>query len=249
MGCLYKLTSPNGKSYIGISSKGLDARWAKHVEHAIGKRTNGALYAALRKYGPDAFTRVVLAEEAEWGTLCEMEKRAIIEHGTFAPGGYNVTPGGEGTLGPISPEARERVAAAQKKRFEDPEERRKLLEQGAKGRAITSAKAEVRKAARKAYLASPEFKQAHAAATKAGMADPEVQRKVREKAKARAADPAWREKISASRAGMILGPQSESHRQAISDARKREWADPVMREKRLGALAKARAAKTNKGND
>lgn len=62
MGCLYKLTSPSGKSYIGISSKGLDARWAKHVEHALGKRTAGALYAALRKYGPGTFTREVLAE-------------------------------------------------------------------------------------------------------------------------------------------------------------------------------------------
>src|SRR5262249_28878353 len=83
MGCLYKLTSPSGKSYIGITIKTFEERWAKHIEHAMGKRANGALYAALRKYGPDAFRHEVLAECDDWSRLCKMEIQAIKEHGTL----------------------------------------------------------------------------------------------------------------------------------------------------------------------
>lgn len=268
MGVLYKLTAPNGKAYIGISSKGLDARWTKHVEHAMGKRSAGALYAALRKYGVDNFHREVLAEEADWATLCEMEKRAIQEHGSLSPGGYNMTLGGEGTLGPISEKARANVAAAQKKRFERPEERRRLKE--ASMRALPKLIARRNGAvvscghcAREIYRAAWQLKQSerffcshlcrHAYVAMHGQprrpdAPPrppiteETRAKHRAAARARADDPEWRQKISKAKTGKTLGPQSEEHRQRISEARKREWADPIIRAKRLAALARARAA-------
>lgn len=224
MGVLYKLTAPNGKAYIGISSKGLEARWAKHVEHAMGKRSAGALYTALRKYGVDNFRREVLAEDADWTTLCEMERVAIRDHGTRAPGGYNVTDGGEGVVGPRSAEVRALISAAQTKRFQRPGERERLAEAGAKGAAVRQAKR------------AQHAKERHSAAVKAALARPEIRTKIER----RAADPEWRAKISRSKTGRKVGPQSAEHRKAISDARKREWADPVMRAKRLAALARAR---------
>jgi hypothetical protein len=53
----------------------------------------------------------------------------------------------------------------------------------------------------------------------------------------------WRSKISASKIGKKVGPCSDERKAKIAEARKREWADPVIRERRLAALAMARAAK------
>lgn len=268
MGVLYKLTSPSGKAYIGISSKGLDARWAKHVEHAMGKRSAGALYAALRKYGVDNFHREVLAEEADWGKLCEMEKRAIQEHGTFSPGGYNMTVGGEGVLGPLSDKARANISIAQRKRFERPEERKRLKEASklslpkliarrngsvvpcghcakeiyrAAWQLIRSERFFCSRSCRHAYVAMHGQPRKPGAPPRPSITE-ETRAKHRAAARARASDPEWRAKISRSKTGRKVGPQSAEHRKAISDARKREWADPVIRAKRLAAFARARAA-------
>lgn len=247
MGCLYKLTSPSGKSYIGISLKGLEARWAKHVEHACGKRTAGALYAALRKYGPSNFRREVLAAHEDWDTLRAMEVDAIRAHGTLAPNGYNITQGGEGTRTRLSAEARANISAAQKKRFEKPSERERLARIGVDGNKRRSAAAAVARAVRRQqrrdYVASAEFKALHSEAVKRGLASPGVRRKILDCAASRAADPSWRAKVSASKKGQKVGPCSEERKQRIAEARRREWADPVIRQKRLAGLALARAAK------
>jgi hypothetical protein len=247
MGVLYKLTSPSNKSYIGISSKSLDARWAKHVEHALGKRTAGALYAALRKHRPETFKREVLAEEADWDTLRAMEIDAIRSHSTLAPNGYNITQGGEGTRTRLSAQAKANISAAQKKRYQRPGEKERLFQAGAAARERRHQKAvadrEARRQARRAYVVSAEFKALHSEATKRGMATPEMKASMTAFARARAADPEWRAKISASRKGQKLAPCSEEHKRRIAEARRREWADPVMRAKRLAAFAAAKAAK------
>lgn len=249
-GVLYKLTSPSGKSYIGISSKGLEARWAKHVEHACGKRTAGALYAALRKYGPDSFTRELLAETQDWEELRAMEIAAIRAHGTLAPAGYNITQGGEGTRTRLSVEARANISAAQKLRYQRPGERERLRAAGAIARAASSERGRIRReqrrADRAAYVASQEFKEMHSARVKKALATPAVRAKVLACAAERAASPQWRARISASKSGKKTRPCSEQRKQRIADARRREWADPVIRAKRLAALAIARTAKASK---
>ncbi len=240
MGCLYKLTSPSGKSYIGITSKTLEKRWAKHVEHALGKRDAGALYAALRKYGPESFVRVQLAECADWKQLCEMERAAIAEHGTLSPNGYNLTIGGEGVVGPLSEKARRAISIAQKRRFADPVQRALLAARSKAGMLKHWAGHVKAKPKSKSRNLS---KEQHAALTRAGMARPEVHAKVLAYAQRRAQTPGWREKISASKTGKAIGPASEQRKQRIAEARKREWADPVMREKRLSAFRTAREQK------
>ncbi len=246
MGCLYKLTSPNGKSYIGITLKTCDGRWEKHLEHARGKRANGAIYAALRKYGPESFTREALAECDDWPTLCGMEREAIRTHGTLSPGGYNLTLGGEGVQGPRSEADRLKISAAQKKRFERPEERERLRLNGIKGCNSPMAKAAREKKGRDRKPKPPPLaKEERSRRVREAMARPEVRAKVLRRAQERAADPAWREKVSESRrkAAHVRTPE---WRAAIADKRRREWADPVMRAKRLAILAAAREAKKRK---
>lgn len=96
MGCLYKLTSPSGKSYIGITSFSLEKRWKEHVGDAYSGRY-GALFSAIRKYGPNTFTIQIVRIEDDWPTLCALERDAIQHFGTFGHG-YNATPGGDGVI-------------------------------------------------------------------------------------------------------------------------------------------------------
>lgn len=247
MGVLYRLTSLSGKAYIGISSKDLDSRWAKHVEHACGKRTAGALYAALRKYGPETFTREVLAEHDDWDTLRQMEIDAIRTHGTLAPRGYNITQGGEGTRNRLSPEARANIGRAQKARFARPEERARLLAWSTMGRQKVSDAAAVRREAKRAeraaYKASVEFKALHSASVRRSMATPATRAKVLACAAARSASPHWRARVSASKRGAKIKPCSDEHRGNIAEAQRRKWADPVAKAHRLAANATARQAK------
>lgn len=242
MGVLYKLTSPSGKSYIGISCKSTEDRWSKHVEHAKGKRTAGALYGALRKYGPDSFVRETLAVEADWDKLCLMEIDAIRLHGTRSPGGYNMTRGGEGNVGPRDDAFKKVVSIAQKKRFEDPEQRRLLSQCAKKAREVMAAK----------RLANPKppkpqkprlSKKEVSNRIKSAMVRPEVKAKVIACAKKRAANPEWRKKISESKRGAKMPARTPEWRAMVAEMRRREWADPVFREKRLAILAAAREAK------
>jgi group I intron endonuclease len=252
MGCVYKLTSPSGKSYVGMTSLTLNRRWAKHVEHALGKRENGYLYAALRKYGPDEFVREILLESDDKAELSNLEIKMIAEHGTLWPTGYNLTTGGEYPANRIYNErARRNISEAQKRRFADPDQREKNKANFRKGTEVRRQKcSEIRKtkkAEKAAWLASDERKDVQSKAIKAAMARPEVREKVQCEARKRAASPEWRRRISNSKRGKKLPAQTSEHKQRIAEARRREWADPVIRERRLLALEMARKAKAAKG--
>ena len=85
----------NGKQYIGISSN-LQSRWQNH------KNSNGlcpALHNAIKKYGKDSFEFVHIADAFNWQNACSIEKSLIQDLNTKAPNGYNLTYGGDGTLG------------------------------------------------------------------------------------------------------------------------------------------------------
>ena len=103
MGCVYLLTSPSGKSYVGITKHDLEQRWARHVKDHLSNSWGCALYAAMRKYGPDNFQRRTLEMHTDWGDLCASERRLIRELNTKYPTGYNLTDGGEG-VGGLPPE-------------------------------------------------------------------------------------------------------------------------------------------------
>jgi hypothetical protein len=258
------------------------ARLAKHTEHALGKRENGVLYSALRKYRPENFQVKTLVIANDWEYLCDLERKVIKAFGTRHPLGYNMTDGGEGVQGKRDEAARLKISLAQKKRFQDPAQRALAKASGAKGgeaRAKICAANRVdgkalwqlnRKSSgkKRMKIGSPEHRLALRIAaeqrladsripirhkisvgTKAAMARPEVAAKVKRCAQERAANPAWRAKISASKTGKKIGPCSADRKAKIAAARRREWADPVIRQRRLAALAIARAARTAKSEN
>lgn len=243
MGCLYKLTSPSGKSYIGITSKTFDERWSKHVEHSLGKRDNGALYGAMRKYGIDSFTKEVLSYSDDWSELCRMEITAIAQHSTLAPNGYNISSGGDGVQGVRDEATKMKISVAQKKRFQNPEQRALLREYGERARKIMAVRPKVVKPP-KPKLSKEEVSKR----IRAGLSSPEVRKRMSEAATKRTSSPEWRAKMSMSKKGKKTKPASLERKEAIAAARRAEWSDPVMRQKRLAALSIARAAKTAKRN-
>ena len=119
---IYRLTNTiNQKTYIGQTSRGLEERWREH----LGSTTRGSsahLHNAIRKYGPDAFTREVL-EETTIDLMNDRERHWIAE---YAPE-YNMTAGGEGARGVSrTPETREKIAAAKRGKPLTPETRAKI---------------------------------------------------------------------------------------------------------------------------
>lgn len=106
-GVIYEIhCDPSGKSYVGQTTKGLKARWAKHVEFATrGGKTH--LAAAIRAYGPAAFTMCVLEECSDRQHLNDRETYWINQRGTLGRG-YNLTNGGDARE--WSPESRQRFS-------------------------------------------------------------------------------------------------------------------------------------------
>jgi len=114
---IYKVTNKvNGKSYIGFDSN-WPSRKSVHICEAITRKNKKyPLYRAIRKYGVISFDWEVLyqSEDREY-TLNVVENKMILEHNThFRDGhGYNMTFGGEGTLGWIpSEETKKKIGLA-----------------------------------------------------------------------------------------------------------------------------------------
>lgn len=124
MAYLYRLTSPTGKSYIGITRK-LGKRMNDHRSSAKnGIRT--LLYAAIRKYKWESFSMEVMAI-GSFEYVKELEIKAIAAFGTMNPSGYNMTRGGDGMLGrKPSAKTRNRLSRALKGRVTSDDTRMKI---------------------------------------------------------------------------------------------------------------------------
>lgn len=110
---LYKLhNTVTGKAYIGITIRPVKKRLSEHL--GVAKRGKTTLIArALTKYGLAAFRLEILGQAESWEVLCAMEQAAIRTYNTFKPHGYNLTRGGDGTLGRLHTEvAKQRISAA-----------------------------------------------------------------------------------------------------------------------------------------
>ena len=107
MGCLvrkmliYRITNRvNGRQYVGRTIQGLRTRWQKHVRSAIrNDHPRIALHSAIRKYGPDAFCVEVLAKLQTNTDLLDAERLFIWAHRQSNIRLYNLTAGGDGSLG------------------------------------------------------------------------------------------------------------------------------------------------------
>ena len=97
MGLIYMRTSPNNKSYIGLTTQTEEMRWAQHCQEANNPNNNqyfSKLGQAIRKYGASNFT-VKILEECPDSQLPEREIYWINYYNTYN-NGYNETLGGEG---------------------------------------------------------------------------------------------------------------------------------------------------------
>lgn len=90
---IYKITSPSGRSYIGLTKSKIEERWRQHKKRAFSIKENHPFYNAIRKYGPENFTleRIDTAENKEEAQRLEILH--IQEHGLSSL--YNISPGGE----------------------------------------------------------------------------------------------------------------------------------------------------------
>jgi len=87
---IYRLTSPSGRQYVGLTSQALKERWRQHCMKASSGYKH-PLAAAIRKYGKDSFTVEIIAVCDSFESACVAEVEAIL----VLENRYNISPGGE----------------------------------------------------------------------------------------------------------------------------------------------------------
>ena len=127
---IYKVTcSITGKSYVGLTVDTLRQRWTNHACQAAKKHSRMLLHKAIRKYGRENFSMIELSTHASLEDASTAERKAILDHGTMKPTGYNLAEGGAGTPGvsrPHSSETKRKIGLANKGRVFTVETRAKL---------------------------------------------------------------------------------------------------------------------------
>lgn len=108
---VYKLTSPNGKVYIGITSQKPERRWNNGKSYYRNKH----LYNAILRSGWDNFKHEIIVSGVSKETACALEIKLIALHESANPQfGYNNSTGGEASAKgrKATPEEIERRVAA-----------------------------------------------------------------------------------------------------------------------------------------
>lgn len=137
-GYLYRLEFPNGKSYVGITCKTPQERFARH-KRSIHSRDH-LLYRAWRKYGdPRIF---VIARNIPVDDLKLLEIKAIRRLNTFTPWGYNSTIGGE--FSEVADYVKKKIGDKNRGRKQSPEQIEKLRAKRLGRKLSDSAKEKVR---------------------------------------------------------------------------------------------------------
>lgn len=92
---IYVITNEvNGKEYVGVTSQGVEHRWAQHKSSAQrGVETH--LYNAMRKYGAEGFLIQSVEHAEAQDKAFDLEKQWIADLDTYHGQGYNMSEGGE----------------------------------------------------------------------------------------------------------------------------------------------------------
>lgn len=94
MGLIYKITNlTNQKSYIGLTTRNIKARWGEHIYKA-SPTANQYIDRAINKYGKDNFTIEIIEDNINDEILGKREQYWIKYYDTYN-NGYNLTMGGE----------------------------------------------------------------------------------------------------------------------------------------------------------
>lgn len=96
----YLLTNrATGQRYVGITSQVPKNRWRAHVTQAKRGIYQTLLHQAIREHGDETFDFIVLQEFHDYDEMLQAERVLIREHNSLVPNGYNMTIGGQGTMG------------------------------------------------------------------------------------------------------------------------------------------------------
>ena len=152
---VYRHITPNGKSYIGITSDKPEHRW----KNGRGYRENTPFGKAIEKYGWDNIKHEIIDTNIdEFEAKC-LEEYYIFSYRTYVGfsdcNGYNCTLGGEGSLGYIaSEEARKKISESNKGRT--------VWNKGKKGKQHHSEETKIKMSeAHKGQIAWNKGKQSH----------------------------------------------------------------------------------------
>lgn len=97
---VYKITNTvSGKTYVGITGKGYERRFSEHCYGAFSLNKDNLLSKTLRKHGVESFTIELVDVAHSFSDAVQKEKMWIEKTESYDPNGYNLTVGGEGTLG------------------------------------------------------------------------------------------------------------------------------------------------------
>jgi group I intron endonuclease len=88
----------NNKKYVGLTTSTLSSRWSRHITAAYKRHNNSYIGRSIRKYGKENFLIEILETAASFDELKLLEQTYIQKLDTYN-NGYNLTHGGDGTLG------------------------------------------------------------------------------------------------------------------------------------------------------
>ena len=227
MWTLYKHTcTTNGKSYVGLTSKSLEARWKEHL-HQASQHSEYAFHRAISKYGVDAWTHEILETQDDPIAANDAEIRLIAEHKTFIYDhpdlGYNMTKGGQGNLGlkfSHSDDVKQRISDAGKGRVLSGETRHNISLANT-GKVRTDEQRQRISESHKGYEASEETKLKLSEALSGRSKSDEHKAKIGRANKGRKHTEESRRNMSESRKGMT---QSEETRKKRSESLKAHYA-------------------------
>lgn len=196
--------------YVGQTRQNPEARWYQHLTRA------SRLNEAMRQVGLDNFEMTVL-ETVDAEELNAREKEWIEKLGTLHPGGLNLLPGG-GASG-ASARARERMAEASKRVWQNPVSRENLRE------------------GRRRMWADPEYRERMARKRREMWADSEFRARRAEAQKKATSRPEYRAARAEIARKMWEDPDfAEANRKKIAAAHKAKNADAAYRAKQIGKI-------------
>ena len=183
-GSIYKIPFPNGKYYIGLTSRSLEQRTKEHRTCAKSG-SNKYLYNAIRKHDMvDTFKLVEIDNADTIEELCEKEIQYVQEYNSYYMNGngYNMTLGGEGFNGYIRTEAdKQKMSESRKTYF----------------REIPGAIERNREAVKQAHINNPELRNIQSTTRKKNYQEnPQVRENLSNAQKIRMENPEVRERLA-----------------------------------------------------